>query len=202
MTSATVLDYTISLFLLSAGTALLALIVFPVLLAVRALLRGSSEQRRLSKASARLSAIDSSLEERNWRSALDHLRDAFVYDLFSSRESIRQIREHNQNVLSRAVVLGEELATRAENLAEVERLLIENAEIQLLYLKANESFRRLKAKRLEASKELPDWTKSDYNKRTKEIFAELRENQTQIKKAIAGLLKSLEQPRGEEVTYH
>lgn len=202
MSPSTVFDYTIALFLFSTGVALLALLVFPIVITVHALVRGGSERRRLSRASERLTQIDSSLEARNWRGALDNLRSAFVYDLFTTRESIRQIREHNQNVLSRAVVLGEELSTRAENLPEVERLLIENAEIQLLYLKANESFRRLKAKRREASKDLPEWTKSDYEKRSKEILSELRQNQSQIEKAIAGLFASLEQPRGEEVTYH
>lgn len=202
MGSITIFDYAIALILFAAGTAVLGFFLYPFIRAVNEIFRGSAERRRLNRTTEKLNQIDAHLDAQDWRQALSALRGSLVTEQFVSREAIRQVREHNQNVLSRAVVLAEELSTRAENLAEVERLVIENAEIQLLYLKSMESFTRLKAKRREASKGMPDWTKSDFEKRTKEILAELKHNQSAISRSFEALLRSLEQPRADEVTYH
>lgn len=197
-----VFDLTTAIVLAALGIATAYFLLKPIIPAIWKLVRGGSHNLRFKKSAERLKRIDDFLERERWQEALAELKGSFITEQFSTREAIRAARDHNQNVLSRCLLLAEGVGSRAENIGEVERLLMENTELQLLHLKSGESFHKLRFKRAQESKELPAWTKTDFDRRNKELLQELKRNRSETERAASALFAALDSPREPEVTYH
>lgn len=163
---------------------------------------GSRMFGRHRKAVSRLRRVDALIAENRCQDALKQLRRAVVFEVSSGPEGVHAVREHHQNFLSRCLLLAEEMGSRAENIAEVERLFIERAELQKLHLKAVESFKSLKYRREQAGKHVPTWSKADFEQRIGEIKSELSKNENNLQEALKKLFDSLGQPVTENIVYH
>ena len=195
-------SFIIALFLLGLAIALLIGLSWMMMNPLLGGLRGKKGSSKIRKYSARLTKVDELIEGKKPEEALKLLRKAIVLDTTLNEGAIRKLKEHHQNVLSRCLVLAEELGSRAENIAEVEHLLMQRVELQSLLQKASESFQNLKFRREKAGKNLPSWSKTDFEKRIKEIQEEMKKNETETNEAIERLFTSLGSPSTDNIVYH
>jgi len=196
------LQYTFALLLGAGGAALtLYLIALPVRSALRSFV-GTKDFLRLRRSLQRLRKFDELIEAERWEDAIRELERAVVFEVLSSRQLVSSIREHHQNLLSRVLQVSEHFSARAESLGEVEKLFVERAELQVLYIKANETFRRIQDKRETSGKSLPKWSQGDYLKRIREVQTELQTNRRALDTALPKLFKEIQTPKREEIIYH
>ena len=178
---------------------LLALLFRPVVRSAA----GRQYSQRLRRAADKILQSDALFAGHQHLEALKALRKAPVYEIFDRSQFIDPVREHHQNILSRCVLIAEELQTRVDNLPEVERMVMERSELQSLYVRATESFASLKNRREKAGKEIPSWSKTDFDKRIKDIRKELEANRVALMAGFEKLFNSIESSRREEdIVYH
>jgi len=166
-------------------------------------LRGRKDSQRFRRAAERVVEADSCIAEKRFTDALRILKQAPLFDLFEKLQLVELVREHHQNILSRCVLIAEELHTRPANLADVERLMMERSELQLLFVRAMDSYSSLKNRRQKAGKEMPLWSRSDFEQRIKEIRSELHKNKELLGAALSKLFASIESARSDgDIVYH
>ena len=164
---------------------------------------GKKYSSKLKKAADKLAQFDSLFAAHQHAEALRVLRRAPLVEIFDRPQLLDPAKEHNQNILSRCVLLAEELQTRVNNLPETERLVIERSELLTLFVRACESFASLRNRRERAGKEIPSWTKSDFENRIKEIRKELDANGLALNASFEKLFDSIgSPPREEDIVYH
>ncbi len=196
------LGFLVALCMAVMAVLLICYLLFLLLMPLRDLIRDGREAARVRTASRRLEQVDTLISQGKTGLALKALRRAVVYDATGSEAIVESLKEHHQNLLSRVLVLAEEVGGRPTNIADVERLLLERAELQKLLLKALDSFRSLRFRRERAGKNLPDWSKSDFDGRITEIRKELSRNQEFLEKALDQLFKNIEGSASEQIFYH
>jgi hypothetical protein len=166
-------------------------------------MQGKQDRNRYTRAAEKIPRVDSLIEEGQLKEALRLLRQTPLYDVFEKTELLELTKEHHQNVLSRCVVLAEEMDTHAANLAEVERLVLERTELQLLLLRARDSYASLKSRRERLGKDVPQWSKADFEQRLKEIQTALSNNRATLAAAFEKLFSSIESsPKQDDIVYH
>lgn len=195
-------DLTISLVLLAAGLALLFFLLVFLLSPIATWFRSNKTQSRLRRAIERVKRAEKLVETANLSEALLELKRAMLLDIGQSRSVIESVKDHNQNVLSRLLIISEEMGARLEGAAEVEKLLVERGEIQLLQLKADLAFVRVKGRRESQGKDVPAWSKADFEKRIKDIKRELERNTKELDSALTKLFSSIRPATSEGITYH
>ncbi len=195
-------DLTISLVLLAAGLALLFFLLVLLLSPITTWFRSNKTQSRLRRAIERVKRAEKLVETANLSEALLELKRAMLLDIGQSRSVIESVKDHNQNVLSRLLIISEEMGARLEGAAEVEKLLVERGEIQLLQLKADLAFVRVKGRRESQGKDVPAWSKADFEKRIKDIKRELERNTKELDSALTKLFSSIRPATSEGITYH
>lgn len=195
-------DLTISIVLLLAGLSLLFVLLTFLLSPISTWFRSNKTQSRLRRATERVKRAEKLVETASLSEAILELRRAMLFDIGASRSVIEAVKDHNQNVLSRALVISEEMGARLEGAAEVEKLLVERAEIQLLQLKADLAFVRVKGRRESQGKDVPAWSKADFEKRIKDIKRELERNTKELDAALTKLFSSIRPTSSEGITYH
>jgi len=196
------LQFTLALILGALGAALCAALIWlPFRSAIRGFL-GTKDFLKFRRSLQRLRRFDELIEMERWTEAVRELERSVVYDALSSRQLIFSIKEHHQNLLSRALQVSEHFSARAESVGTAERLFLERAELQVLYLKANETFRRIQDRRTEAGKDLPKWSQADYLKRIGEVNSQLLLNRQALEQTLTKLMQEIQTPRRDDIVYH
>ena len=157
---------------------------------------------KLKKVASRLEKVDALLSQHKCLEAIKMMRKAYVVDIAKTPERIALIKDHHQNFLSRCLLIAEEMGSRADNIAEVERLFIERNELLNLLQKASESYQNLKFRREQAGKNIPSWSQTDFEQRIKEIQKELTRNESELENALGTLFSALGTPTSENIVYH
>ncbi len=162
-----------------------------------------NESNKINTLIAKINIVDELLAQKKPILALKVLKNSAYLETIYKAELLELIKEHHQNILSRSLIIAEELNTRADNLATVEYLFQEQVELQKLFLKAFESYNNLTNRRENSGKIIPQWTKDDYEKRLLEIQEELNKCKSSLRKNLEDLFKSLElNPSDNNITYH
>lgn len=166
------------------------------------LLRSGRGPWRVRRAVRRLDNVDKLIAENRSKEALAELRRSLILDIGANDSFIAAVRDHHQNILSRCLVIAEQLGTRAENIALVERLMFDRAELQLNMLRAAQSYSNLHQRRSQAGKSTPAWGKAEHHRKVSDIKARLRENKRELEKELAALFRSISAPAEERIVYH
>lgn len=195
-------SFIIALFLLGIGLAVLIGLTWVMMQPLLGGVRSRKGSSKIGRVRSRLDRVDSLISEQKPEEALRQLRKTVLLDAGLSETVLPKLKEHHQNVLSRCLVIAEEINSRAENIAEVEHLLMQRIELQYLLLRADQSYQKLKFRREKAGKDLPSWSKSDFEKRMKEIQGELRKNEREANDALQRLFESLASPSQDNIVYH
>ena len=180
------------------GLYLLSLLLAPVY----QLIQQGRSASRIHAASSKLKAVDELIARHRPQEALQSLRRSILFDRGVSPATVDALKEHHQNVLSRCLVIAEELGSRAENIADVEQLFLERTELQVLYLKANESYRGLRFRRERAGKGMPSWSTSEFEQRLSQIKEALTRNSDALASALDRLFTAVGEKGREEIVYH
>lgn len=194
-----IVDIVIGLALLTAGVTLVIVVSLPLLASILLFFRSRRERARTQQAKDALAQIDENIDAGKFEDAAKSLTQAFVFRVRESRETSVAVREHNENVLSRCVVIAEGRGQHIENLARIEQLIIERSELELALIRSRSSYEKLASKR---SKPLPTWTRTDFEKRSSEISAALNKNAVEFQQAVTELAAKLTSPTQTEVVYH
>jgi hypothetical protein len=197
-----VISYTLALILGSFGAALVVALLFILFRGISRGFFGTRDFLKFRKSLVRLRKFDELVELERWNEAVKELERGVVFDALSSRQLVSSIKEHNQNLLSRALQVAEHYSARAESIGTVERLFLERAELQMLTIKANDAYQRIQDKRNDAGKDLPKWSQSDYLRKIKEVNEQLAINKDDLQKALANLFQEIQTPKKDEIVYH
>jgi hypothetical protein len=197
-----VISYTIALILGSFGAALAFALCFILFRGVSRGFFGTRDFLKFRKSLVRLKKFDELVELEKWGEAVKELERGVVFDALSSRQLVASIKEHHQNLLSRALQVAEHYSARAESIATVERLFLERAELQMLTIKANDAYQRIQEKRNDAGKDLPKWSQADYLRKIKEVNDQLDINKDELQRELAALFEEIQTPKKDEIVYH
>lgn len=142
---------------------------------------------------------DDLMNEGKFFEAMKELRKSLILDVLKNEDAIFKTREHHQNLLSRCLVIGEQLNCKLENLPKVEHLVTQRSELLLLLLKTETAYRNFLSKR----KDAPEWSKKDYQMKVLQVKQELSTNKTDLSRELDSLLKNLKISNKESnVTFH
>lgn len=197
-----VIDYTLALILGSFGAAISFALLYILFRGASRSFFGTRDFLKFRRSLARLRKFDDLVQLEKWSEAVKELERGVVFDALSSRQLVSSIKEHHQNLLSRALQVAEHFSARAESVGTVERLFLERAELQLLSIKANDAYQKIQDKRSEAGKDLPKWSQSDYLRKIKEVNDQLNINKNELQKALLNLFQEIQTPKKEEIIYH
>lgn len=197
------LNFTFALILLAIA---LVLLWYFVGILYRQIFRGGSLNRgnyRLKRALKRIQKADDLMAANEFTQAIAELRRAILLDMRGTPKVIGQIKEHHQNILSRCLIIAEELGSRAPNIAEIEKLFLERAELLNLELKTGIAYAKFRSRRQTAGKEIPDWSKGDFERRAKEVREELARNLRDLQDGLNELFTSIQTPASKDnITIH
>ena len=195
-------SYTLALILGSFGAALVFALLFILVRGISHGFFGTRDFLKFRKSLVRLRKFDELVEMEKWGEAVRELERGVVFDALSSRQLVSSIKEHHQNLLSRALQVAEHYSARAESIGTVERLFLERAELQMLTIKANDAYQRIQEKRNDAGKDLPKWSQTDYLRKIKEVNDQLAINKDELQKELAILFVEIQTPKKDEIVYH
>jgi len=198
----TQVQYSLSLILGSLGAALSVGLLYLLFRGLSRGFFGTKDFLKFRRSLARLKKFDELSSLDRWGDAVRELERSVVYDALSSRQLVVSIKDHHQNILSKALLVAEHYSARAESLGTVERLFLERAELQTLLIKAHEAYQRIQEKRSEAGKELPKWSQSDYLGRIKEVSLQLSMNRDSLERALPLLFQEIQTPKKDVIVYH
>ena len=196
------IQYTFALVLGAFGAALSFGLLYLLFRGVSRGFFGTKDFLKFRRSLARLKKFDELSEMDRWSEATKELEKAVIFDALSSRQLVSSIKEHHQNLLSRALQVAEHYSARAESVGSVEGLFLERAELQTLLIKANDAFQRIQEKRSEAGKDLPKWSQSDYLGKIKEVNHQLSLNKDSLEKELGVLFEEIQTPKKDEIVYH
>ncbi|MDD2942747.1 MAG: hypothetical protein PHC51_07260 [bacterium] len=131
---------------------------------------------RYKRLHAQILRIDELLESKDPLSSLALLEVSFILDHKGGREIIAAIRNHHHNLLNRMVVISDMMDLHIENLATLERLLIERSDKQLSLFDAEESLQRFQTMRKQQGKSTPQWGVDEYDSKISELRSALEQN--------------------------
>ena len=194
------LDLIIAALLILFSLMLIFIIGFSVLRPLSKFIFEIREKTIVDRAAKRLEKVEKLLNEDNFHASLEELRKAFIYNTLSTEQGLKALREHHENALSRCIAAAEQLGGRLENLAYVEKILNERAEILSLLNKALGSYQNLKARR--EGKKTPSWSKNEYQARIVQIKGELSRNQKLLDEELNKLFMFLKNRSQENIVFH
>lgn len=196
------LDFVVAILLATLGVSAFFCLACLLLGPVIQLVKSGRDSSRLHKALASLATIDALISNQQYPQALAMLRNSLLLDRVFNPAVLNKVREHHQNVLSRCLIIAEELGHRAENIAEVEGLLLARNELQELLVKVNASYRNLKSRRTSSGKKIPGWSKAEFETRLNEVKRELTLNDKMLGEALNRLFESLSEDHQSTIVYH
>lgn len=198
------MGFILSLVFLAMALSLLVVLSWLMISPVLHILRRKKGGRPIRKADTKLKKIDSLIEKGKHDDALKLLRKGFVIKSPSDPKGIEKLRDLHQNLLSRVLVIIEERQGRAEAIAEVEHAMLQRIELLYLLSKAHDSFHNIRSRREKAGKELPSWSKSDFESRIKEIQLELKANEQALNDSLITLFDAAktQNKETEPIVYH
>lgn len=198
-----IISIIVPLALLITAIICLAYLSIILFLPMIRMFKEKSESNKINTLVTKINIVDELLAQKKPLLALKILKNTAYLETIYKAELLDLVREHHQNILSRSLIIAEELNTRADNLATVEYLFQEQVELQKLFLKAYESYNSLNNRRGSSGKAIPQWTKDDFEKRLLEIQEELNKCKSSLRKNLEELFKSLElNPSDNNITYH
>ena len=156
----------------------------------------------LRKAGKRLLQIDKLFEEKKFFEAISLIEEAIIFTPGARSQDIARSKEHHQEILSRLLTLSDGLGSRLENIASIEKLFLERSEIQHMHLKASGSYKSFQKKRRDAGKDVPDWSKAEFEQRVSEVKKELEKNTKDLKEELRLAFDSLRAAKDKKVIYH
>jgi hypothetical protein len=149
-----------------------------------------------------LEEFDSAIEQGHIEEAILALRMAPFLDIPSNSQLLTAIKDHNQETLSRHLLLSDTLNVRVPNIAKLESLFTERSELLQLVFKSRYSYESLIEKRKSEGKDIPSWTKVEFEKKELEIKNALKKNLDHLRDELYHFFKHLEETPRSEVLIH
>lgn len=169
---------------------------------VRVLLAKSRSQSKLSQSLKAVNYFDECLDNGDLEGASLTLSKIPFYDIPASSEILSVIRSHHQDLLARCVELAERMNSRPSNIAQLEALFSERADLLQLVFKARYSFETLMEKRGIEGKSIPLWTQAEFEKKEEEIREALGINMDKLKQELESFVSNLKNtPKGEALIH-
>ena len=215
------IDFIIYIVLLAVGTAMLVFLLKCAIRPLRGAFSGggshlrapqapqasqASQVSRVSRSEGRLAKADKLIEKKNYKKAIKTLVKGLALEKEIGAEvTLSDIKNRQQDILSRFLLIAEELGTRIENLSQIEQLLLKHAELSTDLGKARQSYKNLKSRREKLGKVIPDWSKKDFKQQVDSISKDRKANIRELNKEMDLMIKNLKKgspSKEENVTYH
>lgn len=188
-----ILTLTIATFLAISGLFVCLLLAKWIFAPLVEIWRGRQRGNQAKVQQSKMALVDEFIAKDEYPKALALLKTLPTLKLVSTPEAIEQFKEHHQNILTRALLLAEELNARLAPLPEVERLILERVDLLQLYVKAKEAFDSLKVKRQRAGKSLPSWSKDEFEQRLSQVKKELQQNEQLLSKSLGEMFDAIKE---------
>jgi hypothetical protein len=193
-------SFCIALFLAGVALAIAVILLYFILSPLFGAFNFSASFRRIKKSENKLKIVNSLIDSRDFDKALKNLKNAAMLEKVAPK-FLMQAKSIHQEFLSCCLEISEAKNREITNLVKLEHLLMQRVELFGLLGKAEESYRSVKSRRKEAGKEVPAWSKSDFESKIVTVKEELDENLSKIKKELEILFNRLE-GNEETVVYH
>ncbi len=156
----------------------------------------------LLKQKKRMGQAVALVEEQKYPEALKILKNCFALELSPNRETLADVHEHNQEVLAHFFELAEKRDVRIANISSLEALLNQRGECELELVKSEISYNKLKQRRSESGKDLPDWGKKEFRDKIKVLKEDRSKNLAELKIELKKMYKQLSSVSPEKAVYH
>ena len=189
-----------------AGFIMLAWLLAILFEPFKALFDNFRAKSSLNRANRHLARATQFMDKGDYQAAIAELERSFVMSVQSAPAAINKIREHHQSILSRYLVIGEEMqldtAGLTSEIANVEQILLQRSELEMLSHRAKESFQRFVNKQSKVGKAAPKWSQEEYQEKISEIEKNIKENTSALQEALRDLFNQLKSPTERPVVYH
>lgn len=189
-----IFDYLAIILISILGAAMLGFLIQPLGKELSALCvkgKGLGNLWRIKKRVSTTTRVDSFISNKNFHQALKEIRSNLVFRDIRSLKEIAIMKEHHQNMLSRIVIIAEELDTHPASIGRLEHLFITWAELNQRRIKTKESFTNISSRRSSSGKTIPLWSKASFSLANKEIESALKENRQELEQEISKLINEL-----------
>ena len=195
-------DFVVMFLLALCGVGLLLYLLWTIFFPLSLLFRGRPGSVRLARASRCVKSTDQLIEAKHFDLAIRELRRSLLVDVTGTEKLLRELKDHHQNILSRCIVIAEQLGGHLDTLPDVEKLLIERTQLLSLLESTHHAFHNVTEKRTRAGKALPAWSKEEYKNRAAQVKSELRRNLRELEAAYEKLFSSITTKEGTPIVYH
>ncbi len=146
--------------------------------------------------------FSSFIELGDYSRALQIILKVPYLDVASSTDSLLTLRNHNQDFVTKCLMMTEKLNTPGHNVANLEIAFTERFELIALLFKAQVNRRVLEDKRSKEGNKLPAWSIIEMEKREQEISNSLDQNLDTIKREIKELSEIISSKSSDEMMIH
>jgi hypothetical protein len=169
--------------------------LYDFLKSLRAKARNSEKKKSLLE-------FSSFIELGDYGRALQIILKVPYLDVASSTDSLLTLRNHNQDFVTKCLMMTEKLNTPGHNVANLEIAFTERFELIALLFKAQVNRRVLEDKRNKEGNKLPAWSILEMEKREQEISNSLDQNLDNIKREIKELSEIISSKSSDEMMIH
>ena len=146
---------------------------------------------KIKKQNSTINKIDNLISRKELEQALREIRKNLSISSLQSLKEVAATREYHQNILTRIIIIAEELDSRPSNIAKLESLFIHWADLNQDLIKAKEAHENLTSRRVSAGKIIPTWGKNIFSNNYRGIEASIRSNHRELEQEINKLINSL-----------
>lgn len=158
--------------------------------------------KRLLKSFETLDQIDQIIKDRRYQEAIKEIRSVFILEDYPPAAVLYKVKDLHSEAISKIIVISDTLLSNISRLPEVDRLIAERIEIQVLYYRTKEAFDKMKDKRQTKGKQIPAWSKNDFDQRIASIQEEIKRNRKELERELSKLLTESITPKVNETTIH
>ena len=158
--------------------------------------------KRLLKSFETLDQIDQIIKDRRYQEAIKEIRSVFILEDYPPASVLYKVKDLHSEAISKIIVISDTLLSNISRLPEVDRLIAERIEIQVLYYRTKEAFDKMKDKRQTKGKQIPAWSKNDFDQRIASIQEEIKRNRKELERELSKLLTESITPKANETTIH
>lgn len=189
--------------LFGCGTALTLLLLSSLWRPVSSLFRKVKSVGSVRNSNKQMVEIDALLDGQDYSKALIVLRQmALANAVYAETQQVFFSRSH-QNILSRCLIVADELGITLGNLDTVERQLAVRSELLVLLGRTEEAYDRFLTRRERDRKDAPKWTKDQFLSKINDIKANMDANSKDLTHEWTVLFSTLEaQVLGRGRTIH
>ena len=157
---------------------------------------------KLRKARKKFKEIDQLIDQSNYIKASKLLEKTVVLNGKISETECQAFNGHYADIISRAMIISEQVGGDFKKIAEIEVLLTKRIELHESLNAQNSKFANFRKRRQARGKETKTWGEEDFTNKISSLKQQIKENYKNLSKSLPIFFKNLPQKQESQATYH